>query len=69
MNNDFDDLDELERELGDTVRVALRRVAKTVADDQRPMGPGHGSSAGEVFLTARCRAHNQVASGRATACA
>ena len=51
MNNEFDDLDELERELGDTVRVALRRVAKTVADDQRPMGSGHGSSAGEVFLT------------------
>jgi hypothetical protein len=51
MNNGFDDLDELERELGDTVRVALRKVAKTVADDQRPMGSGHGSSAGEVFLT------------------
>ena len=51
MNNEFDDLDELERELGDTVRVALRKVAKTVTDDQRPMGSGHGSSAGEVFLT------------------
>ena len=51
MNNGFDDLDELERELGDTVRAALRKVAKTVADDQRPMGSGHGSSAGELFLT------------------
>ena len=51
MNNELDDLDELERELGDTVRAALRKVAKTVADDQRPMGSGHGSSAGEVFLT------------------
>jgi hypothetical protein len=41
MNNQFDELDGLEQELGDTLRVALRRVAATVTDDspQRQQPP------------------------------
>ena len=51
MNDDFDDLDDLEEELGDTVRLALRKVAKTVDGDQRPQGTSRHSSTSETFLS------------------
>jgi len=37
--NDFDDLDDLERELGPSLRVALRRAADMVTDDGRTSTP------------------------------
>lgn len=42
MNNDFDELGDLERELGETLRLGLRRAAATIADDRpaRQQPPG-----------------------------
>src|SRR5687767_4748567 len=38
--NEFDDLDQLERELGPALRVTLRRVAADVPDDASAWSPG-----------------------------